>query len=249
MSQNRHIVAHGIILNTYPFREIDRNFVLISPELGIIRATAYGACKVKSRFCAVVQPFVSATFNLYYNPQDQSYKLEDIAEADTHDELRADIRLIYLVSFYSDVIRNSFIAPEDFKSYYYMLVYSLEILEQQHDLHKSFIFFAAKFLFLNGTMNISDGCCICGQNVETYYYDASRAGLVCHNCASSHRFALNRISAKLFGIFLTGRYTALRELDIPAECFGSLYGLLLALMKSFFDKPLKTIDNLKYVFV
>ena len=248
MSQNRHIVAHGIVIRTYPFREIDRNFVLISPELGIIRATAYGACKVKSRFCAVVQPFVSATFNLYYNPQDQSYKLEDIAEADTHDELRADIRLLYLVSFYCDVLQNCYIAPEDFKAYYYMLVYSLEILSQQHDLHKSFMFFAAKFLFLNGTLNISDGCCACGQNVETYYYDASRAGLVCHNCASSQRYPLSRISAKLFGVFLTGRYTALKELDIPSECFGQIYSLLLALIKSLFDKPLKTMDNLKYVF-
>ena len=248
MSQNRHIVAHGIVLRTYLFREIDRNFVLISPELGIIRATAYGACKVKSRFCAVVQPFVSATFNLYYNPQDQSYKLEDIAEADTHDELRSDIRLLYLVSFYCDVLQNCYIAPEDFRAYYYMLVYSLEILSQQHDLHKSFMFFASKFLFLNGTLNISDGCCACGQNAETYYYDAGRAGLVCHNCASSQRYPLGRISAKLFGVFLTGRYTALKELDIPSECFVQIYSLLLVLIKSLFDKPLKTMDNLKYVF-
>ncbi|MBP5706872.1 MAG: DNA repair protein RecO [Spirochaetales bacterium] len=248
MSQNRHIVAHGIVLRTYTFREIDRNFVLISPELGIIRATAYGACKVKSRFCATVQPFVSATFNFYYNPQDQSYKLEDIAEADTHDELRADIRLLYLVSFYCDLIQNTFIAPEDFKSYYYMLVYSLEILSPQGVLNKSFLFFAAKFLFLNGTLNISEGCCVCGKNDETYYYDTSRAGLVCHNCAAVKRYPLSRISSKLFGIFLTGRYTSLRELDIPPECFGQLYGLLLSLIKVMFDKPLKTEENLKYVF-
>ena len=75
MGENRHIVTESIILHTYIFREIDRTFTFLSKDIGINRSTAFGAFKLKSRFCSTIQPFVKLVLNLYHNSKDYSYKL------------------------------------------------------------------------------------------------------------------------------------------------------------------------------
>src|SRR5512146_442070 len=101
MAEQRHITTRGIILKTFAGGEINRNFIFLSPALGIRTATAFGAAKIKSRFCAVVQPFIEGKFFLYKPPKSDFYKLTDASEVKSNDFIRKDLKFIYLTSFYS----------------------------------------------------------------------------------------------------------------------------------------------------
>lgn len=202
MAANRHIVTVGIILKTYIFREIDRNFLFISPELGVQRATAFGACKLKSRFCSTVQPFTSAKLFLYYNPQDNSYKLEDITEVNTNDSLKTDIKKIYLLSFWFDMICQSLFSAEDYKSYYYLAAYTMDLLPKTTNYKTSYLFFVCKYLFLAGYIPRLDGCVECGKQEGIFYFGLSHGGLVCSACASQAMLPISRQAIVLFDDFL-----------------------------------------------
>ena len=248
MSTNRHIVTVGIILKTYIFREIDRNFIFISPELGIQRATAFGACKLKSRFCSTVQPFTSAKLFLYYNPQDNSYKLEDITEVNTNDLLKTDIKKIYLLSYCFDMITQSLLSEEDYKSYYYLVVYTMDLLSKTDNYKTSYLFFVCKYLFLAGYIPRLDGCVECGRSEGPFAFSLAHGGLVCSACHTQSPLPIDRQSIVLFDDFLQKKFVELRTLVVGEECFNQLYRITQNIIAAIFEQRLKTTDNLKFVF-
>ena len=152
MSNEKYSTTDAIILKYQTFREIDRNFTFISPTIGIQQATAFGAEKLKSRFCSVVQPFVKTKLFLSLSQKKNLYKLDDVAEVDTNDFLRKDLHFIYLSSFYVDVFLNTFMSSEEYKSFYHLLLYSFEVLKEKKDLKKNvFSLFSYKKLWIKIT--------------------------------------------------------------------------------------------------
>ena len=101
MGQQRHLTTEAIILKIVTSGEINRYFTFISPTLGIQSATAFGAAKLKSRFCSSVQPFVKAKLFLYKSPKNNFYKLEDISDVTMNDFIKKNLSLIYIVSFFN----------------------------------------------------------------------------------------------------------------------------------------------------
>ena len=131
MSEERHINTEGYILKTANAGDFARSFTFISPTLGIANSIAFGAERLKSRFCSTIQPFVKAKLFLYLQPKNNQYKIEDISDIEPNDFIRNSINTINLSYFFVDILTNSYLQRDEYKSYYYLLSYSLEILKEK----------------------------------------------------------------------------------------------------------------------
>lgn len=249
MAEQRHKQTEAIILKSCLTGEINRYFQFISPEMGIQSATAFGAAKIKSRFCSSVQPFVKARLFLYSNPKNNYLKLEDISDISSNDFIRKDLDLMYLFSFFGDVFMNCYISEDEYKNYYYLLLYTIDILEKYNDLHKALLFFTSKFFFLSGyTFNLT--CCKnCSSKSEKYFFDFKEGGIFCEHESVSKRFPVSCSAIDLWSDFLEKRFVQLKDVKINKDHFNELYPIIIHLTDSIFEKKLKTLKNINDVFM
>ncbi len=246
MGQLRHIITEGIILKTSQSREIDRFFYFISPDLGVTNAIAYGASKIKSRFCSKVQPFVSAKLFLYKSRKFNSLKLDDIASVETNEFIKTDIKSIYLASFFSEILLNSLLSNEEYKTYYYLLRYSYELLKNKNDIKKAFIFFTCKLFYLHGYNFRLNSCRKCNRKFNNYYFDFFNGGILCENHIDlkNKQFPISETASELLTAFINKKYLELRDIDINNKEFNMIFPIAVNSIKKIYEKDLKTISNL-----
>lgn len=247
MGQQRHLSTEAIILKTSIFSETNKNFTFISPVLGIQQATAFGGAKIKSRFCSTVQIFIKANIFLYKSPKSDFYKLEDINNVSINDYLTKDLNVFYMASFFNEVLINSYLSNEEFKSYYYLLLYSLELLKEIDNVKKSFIFFVSKFLFLSGyNFNLTE-CIKCKKKFNKYFFDSKIGGILCEAHANFKHFVLSQETALLWKKFLEKKYLILKDLKINNNDFKQLFPIMIYLIRNIFEKKLNTIDSINEI--
>lgn len=248
MRESRYLTTKSYILDYKTIREIDRSFIFISPDIGINTATAFGAEKLKSRFCPVIQPFVKATLFLNKNPKNNLFKLDDIKDVDCNDFIKKDIKLIYLVSFYNELLINSYIENSEFKSYFYLLDYSIEILRDYNDIVKSFLFFVIKFIYLNGYKFDLTNCNNCKKSSNLYFFDLKNSGIFCDNCAKEREIILSEYSVSIFNIFFDTKFFEIKKFNFKKNIIFELLPLFKKFLINIFGKELKTIKNLDNIF-
>lgn len=249
MGQQRHLSTEAIILKISTSSEINKNFIFISPHLGIQQATAFGAAKIKSRFCSAVQLFTRADLFLYKSPKTDFYKLEDISNTDTNDFIKKNLQFIYLTSFFSEVLLNCYLSIEEFKNFFYLLIYSIELLKDKNDVKKSFLFFISKFLFLSGyNFNLSE-CIECKNKLEKYYFESKKGGILCESHSKLKNFILKQNTALLWKKFLEEKYLILKEIIIDDNDFKQLYPIIIHLIRSIFEKELKTLKFIDEIII
>lgn len=248
MNKLRHIKTDAIILKTSASGEINRNFIFISPIIGVQNATAFGAAKHSSRFCASVQPYIVANLNLYKSEKLNYLKLEDISNVILNDFINNKLEYIYLTSFFTDILLNSYISSDEFKSYFYLLFYSISILKEQNDIYKSFLFFTSKFLFLSGYKFNLMKCSHCGCKFDRYYFDINNGGVFCENDAVSKKFFIDFKSCSLWENFYIGKYMDLKSEIIDLNCIKQIYPITVNIIKNIFEKQLVTLNFLDEIF-
>jgi DNA repair protein RecO len=244
----RHFTTEAIILKCTTSGEINRLFTFISPIYGVTIATAYGAEKIKSRFCPVIQNLVQANLFLDKNPKTGYLKCSDISDVETNDFLRANLDFIYIMSFFSDIILNTPISYEEYKSFYYLLKYSIEILKDKKDVKKAFLFFTAKYFFLSGYNFNLKVCKKCNGVFDGYYFDAGEKEIYCPDCASSKNHPVSSAACFLWDKYLENKFVTLKEESSDDKSFYELYPITLDLLKHIFDRELKTYQSIKLVF-
>ena len=249
MGQQRHLTTEAIILKSVTSSEINRYFTFISKSLGVQSATAFGAAKIKSRFCSSIQPHVKAKLFLYKSPKTNFYKLEDVTDVVMNDFIKKDLNLIYVASFFSEILLNCYLSKEEFKSYYYLLLYSLEILDKKNDIKKALLFFTNKFLFLSGYNFHLTGCKKCRMVFDNYYFDYKEGGIFCESHSHSRSFPITKKAAFFWKKFLNEKFLYLKELNIEQDDFLILFPIICHLITLIFEKELKTMKYVKEIFL
>jgi DNA repair protein RecO (recombination protein O) len=247
MNRQRHFTTEAIILNVAKSSESNKQFTFISPEIGVQTAIAFGALDNKSRFCSSVSLFVKAKLFLYKSPKSIYYKLEDIADVSSNDIIRNEINFIYLVSFFSEMILASYINPEEYRNYYYLLLYSIELLDG-FDIKKTFLFFTTKFFFLSGYNYNLSKCKICNNEYDEYYFDSKDGGLFCSIHSKANKFKVSKEACYLWQSFFDKKFLILKEYQITNKLFNELFPIIINLINNIFEKNIKTINFIKEIF-
>jgi DNA repair protein RecO len=248
MIKNRHFQTDGIILKVVTTGEINRLFYFISPQFGIQPATAFGAAKIKSRFCSSVQSFNQAKLFLYENPKNHFIKLEDISHVHSNDHINKHLPFIYLASFFCESLLETYISPEEYKKYYYLLKYSLELLDEKKNVLIPFLFYSSKFIFLSGYQYQLNFCNQCHQKKEQYFFDIKEGTIFCNNHKKSDQFQISSQTASIWNDFLEKKYIELKNYHLEFSVIKNLIPLITQIFNEMFEKELKTMQTFKYIF-
>lgn len=244
MSYKRHIVTDSIILNVGVSREIDRSFTFISKEVGVNKTTAFGACKYKSRYCSTIQPFVKLKLYLYKNPKTEYFELKDISEPESSEFLKKDIRKIYIAAFFSEIIQKTYITPDEYKKFFYLTQYSLELLHNDDALENALLFFICKFLYLSGINPALETRVKSLNSSPEYFYDFIKGGIFCSGCAANFNLPISAESVKIFRDFLNLKYSELKNVVVDKKKFDEILRILIKILTNLFDAKLSTLDNI-----
>lgn len=253
MPASRYLTTEALILSTKISGEQNKIVVFLSPQIGVAQGIAYGGARLKSKFISSVQNFNKVQLYLYRTPKSHIYKLEDISRVISNEAICKDLRGFYLLSFFSEVISRSYLSSEEYKKYYYLLDYSIQLLRSPGSgsdsmYHKSFLFFTVKYFFLSGYVFSTEFCKVCNQQFQTYFFDPVRGGVVCEKHASSRRYGLSDKEAKILGWYFKKKFPEIQELDNEDCTFSSLFVLLSDFMKTLFDNRIKSLSMLSTLF-
>lgn len=249
----RNLVTEAFILKIKNLKEQDRSFYFFSKDYGLGIATAYGGCRSKSRFCSTIQPFNKVKLFLYKNKGHDSYKLSDVTDISNNESYRKSIEGIYLFSFFSEVYLSHFILPEEYKAYFYLLLYSFDLYNVTNDVKVTINFFISKLIYLHGERFNFNSCCQCASEEEILFFNYYENGLLCkrhykeiryNNDIKNSQYPLNSIERGYLNKFFYDKYTDLKELNFDNTAMKKIFGLLSNLIEIIFEKRYNSLNEL-----
>jgi DNA repair protein RecO (recombination protein O) len=104
---SRNFITPGIILRSRPVGEKNRSLDILTPDRGLIRATAYGAASPRSKLRSAAQSYHAGELFLYEDPVKHYVKISDF---DVHYEfpgIRLDPKKLYAASLISEIVLAS----------------------------------------------------------------------------------------------------------------------------------------------
>jgi len=122
----RNITVTAVVLRSRRWGDLNRRLTLITPELGVIEALAYGARKGK--LAGRIEVFLHGRFYLYHNPVRGDYSIVDVEPLDMADHIRGDLGCMYAASFMSELVMK--MDGGDFSAMYALLSETLRLLDE-----------------------------------------------------------------------------------------------------------------------
>ena len=187
-SMERHTAVEGIILRNRRTGDIDRRVTLLSPEIGIIDATAYGARKSKGSLSGKIDSFTSGRWFLYHNPVRDIYKIEDADQLVQRDFLRESLAASYTASFWAESILKTHGGIHESAPLYHQLISSLQALQDQGSSDGLLVQSIWRFLGIIGYGLILDRCSQCGRIIkdqDTLFLHGDGDALTCPLCTGT----------------------------------------------------------------
>jgi DNA repair protein RecO (recombination protein O) len=161
----RNFRTEGVILKTYRVAEYHKGLVIISPDAGVLHATAFGAFKGKSKLSGVSEPFTAGDFLLYHDPVKDRYKVSEIVPGSYNEALRSELDRYYTALFWSELIIKSFGGGSEYGQLYYLLVSALDFLGYTHYVDRANLQFVWRYLDITGFLPDLSVCAACGREI------------------------------------------------------------------------------------
>lgn len=98
----RSVRTTALLVKNYPLGEQHRGVVLVTPDLGVVRATAFGSRNPKGKLGALSSPFRHLEVWLYYQPISENWKLSDAQEIHGLESTRNDILKYYTACLWAE---------------------------------------------------------------------------------------------------------------------------------------------------
>lgn len=171
----------------YRVAEYHKGLVILSPDLGIFHATAFGAYKGKSKLSGVSETFIEGRIFLYHDPVKDRYKVSEIVPEETHQQLREDLDRYYTALFWAELIMKSFAGGEGFAELFRFFSSSMQLLDRSEDIEALLIQFIWRYLGMTGFQPEIENCGECGRRIErgeSLYMENGQ--FVCEKCAGSY---------------------------------------------------------------
>lgn len=184
----RNITCEAVVLRTRRQGDYDKQLTLFSPQLGLIRATVYGAFRGRSRLSGSTEQFIRLKAYLYYNPVRQSWKLSDAEVLAEHRGILQSIDRVMAASAGAEIIMKTDAAGGEGAGLYTAYLDFLQSAEtfREEDLIYPLIQFLWRYIDLAGYQADLSACPECGKalggDIDTVY-SPDQPGFVCARCA------------------------------------------------------------------
>jgi DNA repair protein RecO (recombination protein O) len=182
----RSISTHAIVIRRERLGDFHKSLFLLTTDLGLINATAYGAYKMHSRLRMGSEPFTWALFHLYHNPVKHAYKVTELEIRETFPRLQADLSRLASASLYAEVVQKSYGAGEFSGSLFRLFIDSLHLLESADARREPYVTiqFLWRFLSMAGYQADTATCDRCGASLAAKAVVCAAAGhsFLCAAC-------------------------------------------------------------------
>ncbi|NLW54584.1 MAG: DNA repair protein RecO [Clostridiaceae bacterium] len=172
------INSKGFVMAAFPYRDRDRMLHILTPDYGLISASARGACSVKSKLRPLTNLFSLCNFEFFY--QKERFYVDDgeVIEAflDLSDSIEHLTAVSHAAEVFRDLTRNS---PPDSK-YFDLWAYTVyEISQSEHPVLISRLS-TLRLLAEAGYAPHLDSCCICQRPVRgEVSFSFRSSGILC----------------------------------------------------------------------
>lgn len=180
--RERFVNTPGIVLSVRKFGEINKSLDLLTPEYGIINTIAHGAQKPKSKLAAASDLYVSAFYQLYYNPVKDNWTVKSASNLYQSEIIRSNVKAYALAGLCAEIIRHSFaggVAEKVFKlfdAWLRLLAIGPEDLEIQA------MQFILRFLAFAGFYHGASYCSACNTDTANDAYLLNDFSITCSKC-------------------------------------------------------------------
>lgn len=175
----QHLMTDGLILREYnTLSEADRFVAILTRDKGIIRASARGAKRTKSRFGSSTQSLCYSRLSLI--PGRDKYVIEDAQPIEVFFALRQDVERLALAQYFCELALR--LCPTDVAAPQHLRLllgglHYLAVGEKDPLLIKAVV--EGRLLSLEGYMPDLTGCTICGQAEAPLWFSPSAGTLSC----------------------------------------------------------------------
>ena len=185
----RCISTQAIVIRRERYGEIHKSLSLLTSDLGLISATAYGAYKMQSRLRMGSEPFTWSRTLLYHNPVKRSYKVTDLEIRGSFGGLQADLSRLAAASLWAEVVQKSYGAGEVSGMLFRLFLDCLTLLECADERRQPYITlqFLWRFLSLAGYQPDITRCDSCGAAIgdaRPAHYSSRGNAILCAACGA-----------------------------------------------------------------
>jgi DNA repair protein RecO (recombination protein O) len=188
MQTFRTVSTPAIVIRRERMGESHKALVLLTADLGLLRAAAYGAWKMHSALRTGSEPFSHSLARLYHDPVKNTWKVTDLEVRESFDGLRADLGRIEAASLWAEIVQKSIAAGETTGGVYRLLLACLRALEAAPAERVPYASaqFLWRFLDLAGYRPDAAACERCGRSfgeAEGAAWLTAPGGIACRACA------------------------------------------------------------------
>lgn len=246
---NRNIKTEAIVLQSKRSGDIHRNLTLLTPELGIISATAFGVRKGSSRLSGRVGQFVSGQFFLYYNPVRGSYKIDDVEPENFYPDITQDMNKFYTASFWAELMLHSYGSGGDYRNAFTLSLDFFSVLNTKVKIDMLIIQALWRFLIISGLKPDLVHCGVCGKRYledAMIYLDSDNVNTCCDSCRRSFGDSQECIYPGARKLLLFTEAQALEKavlISISSEAGNALKNYLLHVIDDITEGSLRTLKS------
>jgi len=175
----QHLMTDGLILREYESpTEADRFVAILTRDRGIIRASARGAKRLKSRFGSSTQQLCYARLSLI--PGRDKYIIEDAQPQEVFFALRQDVERLALAQYFCELALH--LCPTDAPApqHLRLLLNALHYLATgEKDPLQIKAVVEARLLALEGYTPDLTGCAVCGAQDAPLWFSPTAGTLTC----------------------------------------------------------------------
>ncbi len=180
----RSISTDAIVIRRERLGEFHKRLTLLTSDLGLITAAAYGAFKMQSRLRLGSEPFTCSRVQLYHDPVKRTYKVTEMEITATFDGLQSSLSRMAAASLWAEIAQKSYGAGDLAGHLYPLLLASLAFLNAAEPSEETYVSaqFLWRFLGLAGYQPDTTVCDRCGTRLAQGAFLGGGA-LLCAACA------------------------------------------------------------------
>jgi DNA repair protein RecO len=245
----RSISTHAIVIRRERSGEFHKGLTLLTSDLGLVRATAYGAYKMQSRLRMASEPFTSCTAQLYHNPVSHTYKVTELEVSEIFSQLQAALPRIATASLWAEVVVKSYAAGELSDQLYHLFLDCLRLLDRTvtRDIPYVAIQFLWRFLALSGSQPDTARCDACGRpfgESSPAFYDPRANCLSCEACSFPGHLRLSAGGRRYLEASSSLALLPASSLRLDASSLAPLRETILGITQAVLEGELSTIRYL-----
>lgn len=178
------ITTKGLVLREVKTGESDRILTILTPELGVVSASAKSSLRLKSKLFAATGLFCYSEFVLFEGKS--MYAVDEATPIEVFFGLRGSIEGMSLAMYLSDLASTLAPEGEEAADLLRLLLNSLYLISNgKKPLEQIKIVFELRAVSLAGFLPDVSGCGGCGTAARTgYYFDLQEGTLLCAECAA-----------------------------------------------------------------